>query len=63
MNATGAPWAKRVGALLLPTLLLGALTARAEPVVHWTFDVTGDEVSDAAGDCHGTLEGDRAPDL
>ena len=37
--------------------------ASSGPAVHWTFDLSGDDVRDVAGDCHGKLEGDRAPDL
>ncbi|NQT13964.1 MAG: DUF4091 domain-containing protein [Planctomycetes bacterium] len=63
MDVTDSPPANRVGAMLLATALFWTFTADAGPAVHWTFDLTDDEVRDAEGDCHGKLEGDRAADL
>ena len=63
MKTTACPFANRVGALLWTTAFLWTFAADAEPLVHWTFDMTGDEVRDMAGDCHGKLEGDRAEEI
>ena len=57
-----SPGARRATALLGCAAVLAAAAAAAGPVVHWTFDVTDVEVRDAAGTCHGTLEGETLPD-
>ena len=63
MNTTRSSLTAGIGSLLWGTTFLWTLVAGADPVVHWTFDLTDGEVRDVAGECHGKLEGDAATDL
>ncbi|MCK5803516.1 MAG: DUF4091 domain-containing protein [Lentisphaeria bacterium] len=55
-------YTRRVVVLPCLTTLFCVLAVGAAPVVHWTFDVTGNEVRDVAGNSHGMLEGDTLPE-
>ncbi len=51
-------------ALLFVSVPAAARLPVAAPRVHWTCDLTApQELRDAAGNCHGTLEGEPATDL